>query len=231
MPADPLYPAELGPEPRPEGQFRADLVHYLDALPVLELGSLLSELPRTRPGVLMVELNERLPDAGKLLRRSARQGHTRAGAGRCASGSPIVASHATSRRPGRPMWSTGTAGAQASRRGRWTPTTRARLQDAVRALGEEAAADRVELEHRAVADDDPGCPPDLFGPDQPGTAARRNDHDDRYAEPSLEEKLAADDVGGMTDRAAHAKEWRPADWIEPTYPDRDRLERDERDEH
>ena len=67
MPADPLYPAEVGPEPRPEGRFRADLVRYLDALPTSELGSLLNDLPRTRPGVLMVELNQRLPDAGKLL--------------------------------------------------------------------------------------------------------------------------------------------------------------------
>jgi hypothetical protein len=67
MPADPLYPGEVGPEPHPEGQFRADLVRYLDSLSVSELGSLLSELPHTRPGVLIIELNERLPDAGKLL--------------------------------------------------------------------------------------------------------------------------------------------------------------------
>jgi hypothetical protein len=40
-----------------------------------------------------------------------------------------------------------------------------------------------------------------------------------YDEPTLENKLAADDVGGMTDRAAHAQEWRPADWTEPTYPE------------
>src|SRR6266508_2022695 len=67
MPTDPFYPGErIGPEP-PEGQFRADLVRYLDALPVSELGSLLSELPRTRPGVLMIELNQRLPDSDKLL--------------------------------------------------------------------------------------------------------------------------------------------------------------------
>jgi hypothetical protein len=67
MPADPLYPGEVDAEPRPDGQFRADLVRYLDALPVSELGSLLSELPRTRPGTLMIELNQRLPDSGKLL--------------------------------------------------------------------------------------------------------------------------------------------------------------------
>src|SRR6266511_2518815 len=67
MPADPLYPGEISPEPRPEGQFRADLVRYLDSLPTSELGSLLSELLWTRPGVLMIELNQRLPDSGKLL--------------------------------------------------------------------------------------------------------------------------------------------------------------------
>ena len=80
MPADPLDPSEVGLEPRPEGQFRADLVRYLDALPVAELGSLLSELPRTRPGTLMIELNERLPDSGRLARWPARQGRPRAAA-------------------------------------------------------------------------------------------------------------------------------------------------------
>jgi hypothetical protein len=39
-------------------------------------------------------------------------------------------------------------------------TTRGRLQDSVRALGEEADANRAELERRAMAHDDPGCPPD-----------------------------------------------------------------------
>jgi hypothetical protein len=47
-------------------------VAYLDSLPVHELGELLSELPSSRQeplqlGVLMVALNERLPDAHKLL--------------------------------------------------------------------------------------------------------------------------------------------------------------------
>jgi len=100
----------------------------------------------------------------------------------------------------------------------------------VRALGEQADANRAELERRALVYDDPGCPPDLFAPDEPSATERHHDHDDRYAEPSLEDKLASDDVGGMTDRAAHAREWRPADWIEPTYPERDRLERDEHDD-
>jgi hypothetical protein len=69
MPADPTHPDQ--PD---DGQqrFRADLLAYLDSLPVHELGELLGELPRSRQeplqlGVLMVALNERLPDAYKLL--------------------------------------------------------------------------------------------------------------------------------------------------------------------
>jgi hypothetical protein len=50
------------------------------------------------------------------------------------------------------------------------PATRGRLQDAVRSLGEEAEANRAELERRAIAYDDPGCPPDSFGPNEPGTS-------------------------------------------------------------
>jgi hypothetical protein len=38
------------------------------------------------------------------------------------------------------------------------PATRGRLQDAVRSLGEEAEANRAELERRAIAYDDPGRP-------------------------------------------------------------------------
>ncbi len=68
MPADPTHPDQLGGEAR----FRADLVAYLDSLPVHELAELLGELPGSRQeplqlGVLMVALNERLPDASKLL--------------------------------------------------------------------------------------------------------------------------------------------------------------------
>jgi hypothetical protein len=174
MPVDPLYPAELGPEPRPEGRFRADLVRYLDALPVSELGSLLSELPRTRPGVLMIELNERLPDSGKLLppvgtpgpyegrRRSLREwaADRRAARNQPTPGPPDVVD--------RHRWRAGVTPRAAD------PATRARLQDAVRALGEEAEADRAELERRAMAHNDPGCPPDLFGPDESGTSERHH---------------------------------------------------------
>jgi hypothetical protein len=68
MPADPIHPDQLDGEQR----FRADLAAYLDSLPVNELAELLGEPPshRQRPlglGVLMIALNERLPDAHKLL--------------------------------------------------------------------------------------------------------------------------------------------------------------------
>jgi hypothetical protein len=68
MPADPTHPDQLGGAAR----FRADLAAYLDSLPVHELAGLLGELPSSRQeplqlGVLMVALNERLPDAYKLL--------------------------------------------------------------------------------------------------------------------------------------------------------------------
>jgi hypothetical protein len=172
MPVDPLYPAEVGPEPRPEGQFRADLVRYLDALPVSELGSLLSELPHTRPGVLMIELNERLPDSGKLLppagtpaphegrRRSLREriADRRFARSQPQAGPPDVVD--------RYRWRAAVTPRAAD------PATRTRLQDSVHALGEEA--DRAELERRAMAHDDPGGPPDLFGPDQPGTSQRHH---------------------------------------------------------
>ena len=175
MPADPLYPAELGPEPRPEDQFRANLVRYLDALPASELGTVLSELPRTRPDVLMIELNQRLPDSGKLLppagtpgpgegqRRSLRQwaADRRFTRNQPQSGPPDTVD--------RHRWRAGVTPPQAV-----DPTTRMRLQDSVRALGEEAEANRAELERRAIAHDDPGCPPDIFGQDKPGTSERHN---------------------------------------------------------
>jgi hypothetical protein len=68
MPADPIHPDQR----HGDQQFRADLVAYLDSLPIGELAELLGELPRNRQqrlqlGVLMIALNERLPDAYKLL--------------------------------------------------------------------------------------------------------------------------------------------------------------------
>jgi hypothetical protein len=72
MPADPT-------QPDGEARFRADLVAYLDSLSVHELGELLGELPSSRQeplqlGVLMVALNERLPDAYKLLPPAGQHG-------------------------------------------------------------------------------------------------------------------------------------------------------------
>jgi hypothetical protein len=174
MPVDPLDPAELGPEPRPEGQFRTDLVRYLDALPTSELGSLLSDLPRTRSEVLLIELNERLPDAGKLMppvgtpgpgegrRRSLRE---RIADRRLARSQPQAGPPDVVDRHG---WRADIVP------GAVDPTTRQRLQDSVRALGEEAEANRAELERRAIAHNDPGCPPDIFGPDKPGTSQRHH---------------------------------------------------------
>lgn len=63
MPTDPIPPDKLDGQRR----FRADLVAYLDSLPVGELAELLGELPSSHQeplqlGVLMVALNERLPN-------------------------------------------------------------------------------------------------------------------------------------------------------------------------
>jgi hypothetical protein len=68
MPDDPFHPDQLAGAQR----FRDDLVAYLDSLPIGQLAKLLGELPSSRQqplglGVLMMALNERLPDAYKLL--------------------------------------------------------------------------------------------------------------------------------------------------------------------
>jgi hypothetical protein len=128
----------------------------------------------------MVELNERLPDSGKLLpsvgtpgpdegrRRSLRQwaADRRAARNQPRAGPPDVVDRYRSRGGVAPPRSA-------------DPATRARLQDSVRALGEEADADRAELERRAMGHDDPGCPPDILGPDERGTSERhhRTDRD------------------------------------------------------
>jgi hypothetical protein len=74
MPADPIHPDQLGGAAR----FRADLVAYLDSMPVDQLADLLNELPNRqlphRLGVLMVGLNKRLPDAYKLLQPAGQSG-------------------------------------------------------------------------------------------------------------------------------------------------------------
>jgi hypothetical protein len=98
MPADPIHPDQF----HGEAWFRADLVAYLDSLPVGELAELLAELPRSRQqplglGVLMIALNERLPDAYELLPPA---GHPGPGEGRRRSLRELVA--AAPRRPRQP---------------------------------------------------------------------------------------------------------------------------------
>jgi hypothetical protein len=95
MPADPIHPDQLHGEAR----FRADLAAYLDSLPIRELAELLGELPRSRQeplglGVLMIALNERLPDAYKLLLPA---GHPGLGEGRRRSLRQVVAGRRAAR--------------------------------------------------------------------------------------------------------------------------------------
>ena len=129
MPADPIHPDQLDGEQR----FHADLVAYLDSLPVGKLAELLGELPRSRQeplglGVLMVALNERLPDAYKLLPPA---GHPCPGEGRAArccrwsltAAPPAPASTRTRQRRGWPRgWPTAcrpTCTPSAPGRARW----------------------------------------------------------------------------------------------------------------
>jgi hypothetical protein len=116
----------------------------------------------------------RLPDAGKLLPPAGTPGPSegrrrllrawaadrRAARNRLQAGPPDVVD--------RDRWRAGVTPRAVD------PATRGRLHDAVRALGEEAEADRTELERRAMAYDDPDCPPDSFGPDEPGTSERHH---------------------------------------------------------
>jgi hypothetical protein len=95
MPADPIHPDQLDGEQR----FRADLVAYLDSLPINELAELLDELPSNRQqplglGVLIIALNERLPDGYKLLPPA---GHLDPGEGRRRSLRQVVADRRAAR--------------------------------------------------------------------------------------------------------------------------------------
>jgi hypothetical protein len=95
MPADPFHPDRLDGEAR----FRADLVAYLGSLPLGELAELLGKLPRSRQqplglGVLMIALNERLPDGYKLLPPA---GHPGPGEGRRRSLRQVVADRRAAR--------------------------------------------------------------------------------------------------------------------------------------
>jgi len=147
--------------------FRADLLAYLDSLPVGELAELLGELPSRRQpplqlGVLMVALNERLPDAYKLLPPAGQPARARGGAARCARWSPTAAPPApavtlTRRRRG---WPSGSPTAS----GRPTSTLTGAQAGAV-------AERRVAQALRARATD-------------PNPAAGRQEHDDPPPQPA-----------------------------------------------
>jgi hypothetical protein len=94
MPADPIHPDRLGGAAR----FRTDLAAYLDSLPVGELAELPSSYQEPlQLSVLMMALNERLPDAYKLLLPA---GHPRRGEGRAPL--PAPSGRRTPRRPRQP---------------------------------------------------------------------------------------------------------------------------------
>jgi hypothetical protein len=95
MSDDPIHLDQLDGEQR----FRADLLAYLDSLPVNELVELLGDLPRSRQqplglAVLMIALKERLSDAYKLL---APADHPGPGEGRRRSLREVVANRRAAR--------------------------------------------------------------------------------------------------------------------------------------
>jgi hypothetical protein len=162
MPADPIYPDQLGGQQR----FRADLVAYLDSLPVGELAELLGELPRSRQqplglGVLMIALNERLPDADKLL---PPVGHPGPGEGRRRSLRDLVADRRAAR-------TSRHAGPPPSGLAEWL-ADRQRLADLYgdrRRAGAVAERRVAEALHARAAD--------------PDVAAGRQEHDPRAGPP------------------------------------------------
>ena len=178
MPADPIHPDQLHGEQR----FRADLVTYLDSLPVHELAELLGELPGSRQeplglSVLMIALNERLPDAFKLLPPA---GHPGPGEERRRTLRQVVADRRaarTSRHPDAPA--SGLAEWLADRqrqadlhaeRARAGAVAERRVAEALRAQATDSdpAADRQE----------PGDPPAGQERNRPGQERDREPEDD-----------------------------------------------------
>jgi hypothetical protein len=184
--------------------FRADLLAYLDSLPVGELAELLGELPSRRQpplqlGVLMVALNERLPDAYKLLPPAGQPARARGGAARCARWSPTAAPPApavtlTRRRRG---WPSGSPTAS----GRPTSTLTGAQAGAV-------AERRVAQALRARATD-------------PNPAAGRQEHDDPPPQPADPECNRQDQKRDRGPEDDFDDSWRTyrerADHIRQTY--------------
>jgi hypothetical protein len=153
MPADPIHPDQLGGEQR----FRADLAADLDSLPVPKLAELLGELPSSRQqplqlGVLMVAVNERLPDAYKLLPPAGHAGPGESGAARYGRWWPTAAPPAPAVTPARhpPGWPRGWPTTAAGRPARGPGQTGAVVERRV------AEAPRT----RATDSDPPPEPPD-----------------------------------------------------------------------
>jgi hypothetical protein len=192
MPADPTHPDQLGGEAR----FRADLVAYLDSLSVQELAGLLGELPSSRQeplqlGVLMVALNERLPDAYKLLPPAGQPGPYE---GRRRSLRELVADRRAARAAER-------AGPPPSALAEWH-ADRQRLaeQNADRARASAVGERRVAEALRTRADDS-------------GPAAGRQEHGGPPAEPPDWQRQEREDDFGDSWRAYRER----ADQIRQTY--------------
>jgi hypothetical protein len=207
MPADPIHPDQPGGQAR----FRAELAAYLDSLPVGELAELLGDLPSSREqpfqlGVLMIALNERLPDSFKLLPPA---GHPGPGEGRRRSLREVV----TDRRAARTAQH---AGPPSSGLAEWLAD---RQQQAdlyaerarAGAVGERRVAEALRA--RAV-DPDPAA-----GRQQPGDPAAERERDQQEQERDREpEDDFSDSWHSYRERAEHIR--RTYGWTVPEPPPR-----------
>jgi hypothetical protein len=175
MPADPIHPDQLNGEQR----FRAGLVAYLDGLPVDQLAELLGELPSRRQplglGVLMVVLNERLPDASKLLPPAGQPGP---GEGRRRSLREVVADRRAARASRHPD-------APAPGLGQWLADRQQQAeQDAERARPGAVGKRRVTEAPRTRATDPTRRPaarsPATHRPSRPSGSAPEDDVGDSW---------------------------------------------------
>jgi hypothetical protein len=204
MPADPIHPDQLAGQQR----FRADLVAYLDSLPVGELAELLGELPGSRQeplrlDVLMVALNERLPDAYKLLPPAGQPGPYK---GRRRSLREVVTDRRAARHAGPP--SSGLAEWLAGRQ-------RQADQHAERARAGVVAERRVAETLRTRATD----PDPATGRQEPGATPAERERDRRDQERDREPE---DDFGDSwrthRERAEHIRQ--TYGWAVPEPPPR-----------
>jgi hypothetical protein len=188
MPADPIHPHQLDGAAR----FRTDLTAYLDSLSVGELAELLGELPRSRQeplglGVLMIALNERLPDAYRLLPPA---GHPGPGEGRRRSLRQVVADRRAAR-------TSRHAGLSPSELAEW-------LADRQRQAEQQADRRRAgAVAERRVAEALRTPPTD------PNPAAGRQEHGDRPAEPADRERDREPEDWTVPEPPPRAEPWLP----------------------